>query len=67
MPSASKTHKGAAKRFRVSAGGRIKAGHSCTNHLKSGKRSKRLRRLRRSKIICGALAEHAARTLTGGG
>ena len=52
-----KTHKGAAKRFRVGARGRVKVSSSCTNHLKSNKNAKRRRRLRRGTVISGTFAK----------
>jgi large subunit ribosomal protein L35 len=40
-----KTHKGAAKRFRITANGKIKRGHSHARHLLTKKSPKRKRRL----------------------
>ena len=40
-----KTHKGAAKRFRVTATGKIKRGHSHARHLLTKKSAKRKRML----------------------
>ena len=40
-----KTHKGAAKRFRTTATGKIKRGHSHARHLLTGKTAKRKRLL----------------------
>ena len=40
-----KTHKGAAKRFRVTANGKIKRGHSHARHLLTSKSTKRKRNL----------------------
>ena len=40
-----KTHKGAAKRFKLSAGGKIIRGHSHARHLLTWKSSKRKRKL----------------------
>jgi LSU ribosomal protein L35P len=41
-----KTHRGAAKRFKVTATGKIMRRHSSKSHLLTGKPSKRTRRLR---------------------
>ncbi|MDO5553832.1 MAG: 50S ribosomal protein L35 [Planctomycetia bacterium] len=41
-----KTHKGAAKRFRVTANGKVKHRHSGTSHLAWRMDSKRVRNLR---------------------
>lgn len=40
-----KTHKGAAKRFRLTATGKIKRGHSHARHILTKKTSKRKRHL----------------------
>jgi len=40
-----KTHKGAAKRFRVTATGKIKRGHSHARHILTKKSAKRKRKL----------------------
>lgn len=40
-----KTHKGAAKRFRLTATGKIKRGHSHARHILTKKSAKRKRRL----------------------
>ncbi|MGH9941781.1 MAG: 50S ribosomal protein L35 [Pyrinomonadaceae bacterium] len=40
-----KTHKGAAKRFRVTANGKVKRGHSHARHILTKKSTKRKRHL----------------------
>ena len=60
-----KTHKGAAKRFRIGARGRVKAACSSTNHLKSGKTAKQRRRIRRGTVLKGAHAASVRRLVTG--
>ena len=40
-----KTHKGAAKRFRMTATGKVKRGHSFARHILTKKSSKRKRQL----------------------
>lgn len=40
-----KTHKGAAKRFRITATGKIKRGHSHARHILTKKTAKRKRQL----------------------
>lgn len=40
-----KTHKGAAKRFRLTATGKVKRGHSHARHILTSKTSKRKRNL----------------------
>jgi len=46
-----KTHKGAAKRFRVSSTGKIKRGHSHARHILTKKDTKRKRKLDKDVII----------------
>lgn len=58
-----KTHKGAAKRFRLTAGGKIKramAGHS---HLLSKKEMKRKRRLRKGSFVDSTFVKKVKRML----
>ncbi len=52
-----KTHKGAAKRFRVGARGKLKAAHSKSSHLMSGRRSKMRRRLSGNTVLGGRFAK----------
>ena len=54
-----KTHKGLAKRVKVSANGKIKRKHSCGGHLMSGKSGKRRRSINKTLGIDGALARNA--------
>jgi large subunit ribosomal protein L35 len=49
-----KTHRGAAKRFKVTGTGKIKRSKAYKSHLMTGKPAKRTRRLRK-----GALVEKA--------
>lgn len=46
-----KTHKGAAKRFKVTGNGQIKRRRANKNHLLTGKPSKRTRNLRKSTLV----------------
>ena len=46
-----KTHKGAAKRFRVTATGKIKRGHSHARHILTKKDTKRKRKLDKDVIL----------------
>ena len=43
-----KTHRGAAKRFKVSAGGKVLRHHSMTSHILTKKSTKRKRHLRKA-------------------
>jgi large subunit ribosomal protein L35 len=49
-----KTKKAAAKRFRVTGGGKIKMRHSFHSHILTKKSSKRKKRLTRSAILSAA-------------
>jgi len=46
-----KTHRGAAKRLRRTAGGKLKRGRAFRRHLLTGKRRKRKRALRRAALV----------------
>lgn len=46
-----KTHKGAAKRFKVTGSGKIKRYRAYKSHLLTGKSAKRMRRLRKSDLV----------------
>jgi len=46
-----KTHRGAAKRFKKTATGKIKRSKAYKSHLLTGKSSKRTRRLRKSRLV----------------
>lgn len=45
-----KTHKGAAKRFKVTGSGKFKRGHAYTNHILEHKSAKQKRNLRQSAL-----------------
>lgn len=46
-----KTHRGAAKRFKVTGSGKIKRCRAYKSHLLTGKSSKRVRNLRKSGLV----------------
>ena len=46
-----KTHKGAAKRFRMTATGKVKRGHSHARHILTKKDTKRKRKLDKDVIL----------------
>jgi large subunit ribosomal protein L35 len=52
-----KTHKGAAKRFKVTAGGKVMRQHSLANHILTKKTTKRKRKLRKSTLVSPAFAK----------
>ncbi|HEY1865751.1 MAG TPA: 50S ribosomal protein L35 [Candidatus Acidoferrales bacterium] len=58
-----KTHRGAAKRFKVTAGGKVTRPHSGKRHLMGTKSPKRMRHLRKSVEVHPADVEHVRRML----
>lgn len=46
-----KTHKGAAKRFKITAGGKIVRGHAYARHILTSKNSKRKRKLDQTTLV----------------
>ena len=49
-----KTHKGAAKRFRLTAKGKVKRGHSHLRHMLTSKNEKRKAKLGQSVLVSDA-------------
>lgn len=58
-----KTHKGLAKRFKLSARGKPRYKKSFAGHLMSGKSGRRRQRLRRVVTLTGAIADNVRREL----
>lgn len=58
-----KTHKGLAKRARVTRTGKVLVSRPGRRHLLSGKSSKRRRMLRRKRLVTGASAKRIKRML----
>ena len=52
-----KTHKGAAKRFRLTATGKVKRGHSHARHILTSKTTKRKRLLDIDVMVCESRRE----------
>jgi large subunit ribosomal protein L35 len=52
-----KTHKGAAKRFKLSGTGKVRRGHSGKSHILTKKSSKRKRKLRQQGEVSEAFAK----------
>ena len=52
-----KTHRGAAKRFRLTAKGKVKRSHSMMNHILTKKKRKRKRKLRKRTAVTGGFAK----------
>ena len=58
-----KTHRGAAKRFKVTGTGKLKRRKAFKNHILEKKPSKRTRRLNRTEIVSAADAPRINRML----
>jgi large subunit ribosomal protein L35 len=58
-----KTHKGAAKRFKITAGGKVLRAHSGKRHILGTKAPKRMRQLKKMALVHPADAEHVKRML----
>jgi len=58
-----KTHKGAAKRFRVTASGKVKSGHSFARHILTKKSAKRKRQLDIDGVVAKAVEKLVKRML----
>lgn len=52
-----KTHRGAAKRFKTTATGKVKRGHSMHSHILTSKTQKRKRNLRKTTLVAGPLVK----------
>ena len=57
-----KSHRGARKRFKLTASGKVKRGHSMKNHILTKKDSKRKRHLRKGALVSPAM-EKAIRAM----
>ncbi len=53
-----KTHRGAAKRFRVTKSGKVKRAKAYKSHILNKKSSKRKRNLRKGTYVCAAEAKN---------
>lgn len=62
-----KTNKGAAKRLKLTASGRIKRGSPGTRHMMKTKNAKRRRRLRSAKLVAKSEERRMRRLLGLGG
>jgi large subunit ribosomal protein L35 len=51
-----KTHRGAAKRFKVTGTGKVRRHHSMKSHILTKKTTKRKRKLRKSTEVAGKFA-----------
>ena len=60
-----KTHRGVAKRFKVSATGKVLRHHSETSHILTKKTTKRKRKLRQQTVTTGKTARNIKEMLHG--
>jgi large subunit ribosomal protein L35 len=60
-----KTHRGAAKRFTMTAGGKERRRRSMKSHMLTKKTTKRKRRLRKGTDVVGKFARDIKRMITG--
>ena len=58
-----KTHKGTAKRMKLSATGKVKRGRAGKSHLMSGKSGKQRRKLRKARGLSGGDARRVQKSL----
>jgi large subunit ribosomal protein L35 len=60
-----KTHRGAAKRFSITGGGKVRRRHSMKSHILTKKTTKRKRRLRKGTDVVGKFARDLKKMITG--
>jgi large subunit ribosomal protein L35 len=63
MPHKHKPHKGVAKRFKVTATGKLKHRHELSTHLRSGRSANKKRHLGRPAVLYEGLARNLRRML----
>ena len=59
-----KSHRGARKRFKLTASGKVKRHHSMMNHILTKKTTKRKRGLRKSVLVSPAMEKAVRRMIT---
>ena len=60
-----KTHRGAAKRFRTTAGGKVMRHHSMRSHILTKKTTKRKRKLRKATEVVGKFSRRIKQLIGG--
>ena len=58
-----KSHRGAAKRFKITGGGKVMRRNSMANHMLSKKTTKRKRRLRKASEVSGKMARNVRKII----
>ncbi len=59
-----KSHRGAKKRFKLTASGKVKRGHSMKNHILTSKTTKRKRHLRKSTLVSKSMEKTIKRMIS---
>jgi len=59
-----KSHRGAKKRFKLTASGKVKRGHSMKNHILTSKTTKRKRHLRKSTLVSKSMEKTIRRMIS---
>jgi large subunit ribosomal protein L35 len=59
-----KSHRGAAKRFKVTGGGKVMRNHSMHSHILTKKTTKRKRHLRKKTEVAAAFAKKVKRLIS---
>lgn len=59
-----KTHRGAAKRFKLTGTGKVRRRHASMNHILTKKTRKRKRRLRKGTMVSSAFAKSVRRMIS---
>lgn len=67
MSAKMKTHKGAAKRFKITKRGKIKHYNQGHTHMMSNKSARRRRRMRKPSVLAAAKARKIARMINAAG
>jgi large subunit ribosomal protein L35 len=60
-----KSHRGARKRFKLTASGKVKRHHSMMNHILTKKTTKRKRGLRKAVLVSSAMEKAVRRMIAG--
>jgi large subunit ribosomal protein L35 len=60
-----KSHRGAAKRFRITGGGKVMRNHSMKSHILTKKSTKRKRKLRKATEVVGKFSKNIKKLIGG--
>ena len=59
-----KSHRGAKKRFKLTASGKVKRSHSLANHILTKKTQKRKRKLRKQVLVSDSMEKQIRRIIS---